>query len=105
MPFRATKTTSASAAAVLLSSLSSPRTSCHGFAPGAPGRPPLSLCVFAPPGSGYVSCTDAAEEADDDDAFVSPSAPGLTASEIREVSPRALPSTYDPMLEYPGTMR
>ena len=55
--------------------------------------------VFAPPGSGYVR----SDEATDEDA--AESHPELTAADISAISPRAFPDTYEPMLEYPGTMR
>mmetsp|Transcript_17990 Transcript_17990/g.36764 ORF Transcript_17990/g.36764 Transcript_17990/m.36764 type:complete len:413 (-) Transcript_17990:50-1288(-) len=52
------------------------------------------LHVFAPPGSGYVGPDPDYE----DDPFLSP-------SDIKQISPPAFPDTYEPMLEYPGTMR
>ncbi len=52
------------------------------------------LHVFAPPGSGYVGPDPDCE----DDPFLSP-------SDIKQISPPAFPDTYEPMLEYPGTMR
>lgn len=64
------------------------------------------LHIFAPPGSGYVRSTDIVdneEEGDDDDS--SSSQMLLTSRDISQISPRAFPKTYEPMLEYPGTMR
>lgn len=55
--------------------------------------------MFAPPGSGYVR----KNEATDEDAALSH--PELTAADISAISPQAFPDTYEPMLEYPGTMR
>lgn len=42
--------------------------------------------------------TDEAEEADPNDPY-------LTKEDIQQISPNAFPDTYEPMLEYPGTMR
>lgn len=42
--------------------------------------------------------TDEAEEADPNDPYI-------TKEDILQVSPNAFPDTYEPMLEYPGTMR
>ena len=53
-------------------------TWCHGFAP-RPGFVRYSrLSIYAPPGSGYQTPED---------------------------EPNMLPDTYEPMMEYPGTMR
>lgn len=42
--------------------------------------------------------TDEAEDADPNDPYI-------TAEDIQQISPNAFPDTYEPMLEYPGTMR
>ncbi|KAL7452781.1 hypothetical protein ACHAWC_004507 [Mediolabrus comicus] len=42
--------------------------------------------------------TDEAEDADPNDPYI-------TKEDIQQVSPNAFPDTYEPMLEYPGTMR
>lgn len=82
---------------------------CHGFT--TLKKTPSSIChhithqtqrtrplhVFAPPGSGYMR-TDEADEADPNDPY-------LTKDDIQQISPNAFPDTYEPMLEYPGTMR
>ncbi len=65
------------------------------------------LRIFAPPGSGYVRSTEIVENEEeknndgdgDDDAQL------LTSRDIAQISPKAYPKTYEPMLEYPGTMR
>ncbi|EED92137.1 predicted protein [Thalassiosira pseudonana CCMP1335] len=54
-----------------------------------------NLHVYAPRGSGYVGPNTSSE----DDPR------GLTQAEIDQISPPAFPTTYEPMLEYPGTMR
>lgn len=56
------------------------------------------LHVFAPPGSGYMR-TDESDDVDPNDPYY------LTKEEIQQISPSAFPDTYEPMLEYPGTMR
>jgi len=42
---------------------------------------------------------------DDDHQLTSSSTPELTSSDLTQISPPAFPTTYIPMLEYPGTMR
>lgn len=117
MPPRKRLTCAAAAAAAAAASLSLVVT-CHGFTAGSSnscsvrrqqhlvggGSDRLSrLHVYAPPGSGYVR-SDMVDE-DDGDEVASESHPELTASDISQISPRAFPKTYEPMLEYPGTMR
>ena len=78
-----------------------PLSSTHHRSHRCRRAPPSSSAVgvFAPPGSGYVRSDDATDE----DA--AESHPELTAADISAISPRAFPDTYEPMLEYPGTMR
>ena len=67
--------------------------------------------VYAPPGSGYHRSPPPEEvSVDDDDEqasldLPSSSHPQLTMRDLSLISPRSLPATYEPMLEYPGTMR
>ncbi|KAL3758202.1 hypothetical protein ACHAWU_004840 [Discostella pseudostelligera] len=66
----------------------------------------ILLHVFAPPGSGYVRSTDIVD--DEEDGTVGDadsSSQQLTSRDILQISPKAYPKTYEPMLEYPGTMR
>ena len=58
------------------------------------------LYIFAPPGSGYVR-----SDVVDDDEIEPSTHPELQASDIEQISPSIYPKTYEPMLEYPGTMR
>ena len=58
------------------------------------------LYIFAPPGSGYVR-----SDVIDDDEIEPSTHPELQASDIEQISPSIYPKTYEPMLEYPGTMR
>ena len=55
--------------------------------------------VRAPPGSGYLR-HDASDETE-----MALSHPELTKDDALQISPPAFPDTYEPMLEYPGTMR
>jgi len=59
-----------------------------------------NLYIFAPPGSGYVR-----SDVVDDDEIEPSTHPELQASDIEQISPSIYPKTYEPMLEYPGTMR
>ena len=62
-----------------------------------------TLYIYAPPGSGYVR-SDIIDE--DDPSYIEPTTHSeLTTSDIEQISPPIYPSTYEPMLEYPGTMR
>lgn len=74
---------------------------CATIISSSPPRHRISpLYIYAPPGSGYVR----SDILDDDD--VEPSThPELTAADIEQISPAVYPKTYEPMLEYPGTMR
>eukprot|EP00581_Thalassiosira_minuscula_P028464 CAMPEP_0183750120 /NCGR_PEP_ID=MMETSP0739-20130205/827_1 /TAXON_ID=385413 /ORGANISM="Thalassiosira miniscula, Strain CCMP1093" /LENGTH=181 /DNA_ID=CAMNT_0025986057 /DNA_START=35 /DNA_END=577 /DNA_ORIENTATION=- len=85
-------------------------TTCRGFTPIATSssrttahnrRSTTILQIVAPPGSGYLSTSSLEEDEEDYD----PSAPQLTPSDLSQISPPAFPKTYEPMLEYPGTMR
>ncbi|KAL9180521.1 hypothetical protein ACHAXT_010974 [Thalassiosira profunda] len=101
------RTLGAVAAAVLSSS-----RPCRGFAPThqcthqirtghhhrASSTTSLSM-VRAPPGSGYLR-HDASDESE-----MALSHPELTKDDALQISPPAFPDTYEPMLEYPGTMR
>eukprot|EP00571_Detonula_confervacea_P010774 CAMPEP_0172299640 /NCGR_PEP_ID=MMETSP1058-20130122/1903_1 /TAXON_ID=83371 /ORGANISM="Detonula confervacea, Strain CCMP 353" /LENGTH=330 /DNA_ID=CAMNT_0013009157 /DNA_START=29 /DNA_END=1021 /DNA_ORIENTATION=- len=104
---RPRKRAAAAAAAALLSSSS--WMPCHGFTAtnrAVASRNSLSpLNIYAPPGSGYFR-HDVVE--DDEDATVAAlpaSENELTNSEVLQIAPPAFPKTYEPMLEYPGTMR
>ncbi|KAL3793679.1 hypothetical protein HJC23_010251 [Cyclotella cryptica] len=55
------------------------------------------LRIYAPPGSGYIGRDP--QNPDPNDPYA------LTKEEIDQICPPSLPSTYEPMLEYPGTMR
>lgn len=55
------------------------------------------LYIYAPPGSGYIGRDP--HNPDPNDPYA------LTKEEIDQICPPSLPSTYEPMLEYPGTMR
>ena len=66
--------------------------------------------VYAPPGSGYVrfySDGDIDPTNESLDIYDQPttSHAELSARDISQIVPRELPHTYEPMLEYPGTMR
>jgi hypothetical protein len=66
--------------------------------------------VYAPPGSGYVrfySDGDIDPTNESSELYDQPTSSHaeLTSRDVSQISPRELPHTYEPMLEYPGTMR
>ena len=57
------------------------------------------LYVYAPPGSGYMGRNPKQDNTDPKYKYA------LTEEQIDQICPEPYPDTYEPMLEYPGTMR
>jgi len=96
MPF--SHRASSACGALLLSS-----TTCTGFIFNSPSTKLRALIsplhVYAPPGSGYMGRNPKEDNTD-------PSKPNaLTAEQVDQICPPNYPDSYEPMLEYPGTMR
>lgn len=74
---------------------------CNGFTVNTASRRTLvsPLQIYAPPGSGYMGRNPKKDNTDPNSPYA------LTAEEVDQICPPAYPDTYEPMLEYPGTMR
>ncbi|KAL7551455.1 hypothetical protein ACHAWF_014636 [Thalassiosira exigua] len=103
-------TTTRSRACVARSFALGPRVRPRRSPPGRPRRPsaPTTTAldmVVAPPGSGYLRTDDPSSTDDDVPSSLALGHAELAASDVTQIAPRAFPDTYDPSLEYPGTMR